>query len=319
MTENVTNGPPIHHQPSASAKIRRPARRQGNSQPPDPAPGPGPAPGAQASAQQASQADGPPNKPRVGAQAIADLLNRKRDASAKFIPPGIDVTPDRLIQNALRMVLADRKLTLCDTVSIFESVLACASIGLDFISDLAYLIPHEWKEQDGKGNWHHRGWYCVFWPGYKGLVTVAARAGYALDVQEVRQNDRIEMFLGTDNIITHSVPFGPRGETTGVYCIVRNAEGRVLHVEPMNNEDLEPYYRDTPAWNNNRGEMSRKSVAKRACKWLPKDNKHLKLLAEYDARVDSQQRITDLVTPAPGSNPAPTTQLASVSDQPSAT
>ena len=46
---------------------------------------------------------------------------------------------------------------------------------------------------------------------------------------------------------------------------------QIAHIERMDNTDLDAIRKKTDPWHFFPGEMSRKSVAKRAYKWLPKD------------------------------------------------
>ena len=267
-----------NNQPSAR-RVRKPAVRQTNTTPP-------PAPPAVST---------PQEKPKIGLPAITSMLKNKRDAIARVIPPASNLNADNLIQNVLQYVMRDRRLLCCTPFSVLDATLVAASTGLDVIADQAYLIPLEKKRKDDRGNEQHECWLASFWPSYKGLITVAARAGFYLDVQEVREGDFIEVAAGTENRIIHKIPFAQRGNVIGVYCVVRNAGSQVVHIERMDNTDLEKLRKDTDAWRYANGEMSRKSVAKRACKWLPKDHPQVRLLAEVEKRIDEDRDMSDLV------------------------
>ena len=274
---NVENVPEPTELPAR--RVRKPAIRQSNASPPPAIP----------------KIPTPQEKPKTGLPAITSMLKGRREAIARVIPPASNLNADNLIQNVLQYVMRDRRLLCCTPYSVLDATLVAASTGLDVIADQAYLIPHEKKRKDDKGNEYHEAWLASFWPSYKGLLTVAARAGFSLDVQEVREGDFIEVAAGTENRIVHKIPFAQRGSVIGVYCVVRNVGNQVVHIERMDNADLDELRRDTICWRAFPGEMSRKSVAKRAYKWLPKDNPQVRLLAEVEKRIDEDREVTDLV------------------------
>jgi phage RecT family recombinase len=277
---NDNTQPAVEPNDQPARRVRKPAIRQTNTTPP-------PAPPAVPTRQEI---------PKTGAKAMAELLKTKRDAIARVIPPASNLKADNLIQNVLQYVMRDRRLLCCTPYSVLDATLVAASTGLDVIADQAYLIPIEKKRKDDRGNEQHECWIASFWPSYKGLLTVAARAGFSLDVQEVREGDVIEIAAGTENRIIHKIPFSQRGGVIGVYCVVRNANNQVTHIERMDNTDLDAVRKNTEPWKAFFGEMSRKSVAKRAYKWLPKDNPQVRLLAEVDKRIDEEQDMSDLVS-----------------------
>ena len=274
---NVENVPEQTELPAR--RVRKPAIRQSNTPQPPAIP----------------KVPTPQEKPKTGLPAITSMLKSRRDAIARVIPPASNLNADNLIQNVLQYVMRDRRLLCCTPYSVLDATLVAASTGLDVIADQAYLIPHEKKGKDAKGNEYHEAWICAFWPSYKGLLTVAARAGFSLDVQEVREGDFIEVAAGTENRIVHKIPFAQRGNVIGVYCVVRNAGNQIAHIERMDNTDLDAIRKKTDPWHFFPGEMSRKSVAKRAYKWLPKDNPQVRLLAEVEKRIDEEQDMSDLV------------------------
>lgn len=265
---------------------RRPARRQANSQPtPPPPPATTPPPP-------------PPEREKTGLPRIRELLSKHKEAIARVIPANITLTAEGLIQNALQMIQTHdekRKLMLCSPSSVLYSVICAARLGLDLAGDACYLVPMAKHEKDrSTGEPTIVGHYCVAWPSYKGLVTVAARAGFFIDSQVVYENDTIEVLAGTDNRITHKIGFGSRGKMIGVYCVVRDVSARVLRIETMDNDDLDQVRQRTRVWKDWEGEMARKSVVKRAAKWLPKDHPDFRLVAALEQRVDEGKDLSDL-------------------------
>ena len=295
-----------------NARGRRPARRRANTQPTPAAP-------ANSLPVQPVQ---PSNK--VGMKYITELLNAKLPAIAKVIPPGLGITAEGLVQNALQQIVtaADRrKLMMSSPHTVLYSILCAARLGLDFVADQAYLVAMtKWEKDPESGQKVAAGTYTVLWPGYKGLISIAARAGFALTTQEVRENDVCNIVAGTENKIDHKVGFGPRGNTVGVYCVIRNkATNEVVGIEVMGNEDLEKVDTNTAIWRAFPGEMGRKSVIKRAVKWLPKDHADLRLVSTVEQRIDNEEPLDGLlpeVDPEPAASDGPLNSLDDDKDFP---
>ncbi len=278
--------------PPTTARPRRQANRQANSQVP-----------ARQAVQPVPPAVHAKNvttaaAPKVGMAEFKILLHNKIDAIRRVIPKGVQLTAEGLIQNALlQMEMAkDRNIKCCTPVSVLYSVMAAAQAGLDFIGEQAYLVPMS-KKVNQNGTWVHSHYYCSLWPGYRGLCTIAARFGYFMDVQDVRANDEITIDLGA-NRVNHNVKLGQRGELVGVYCNVRRiSDGLILHIEPMDKAEIDALVQDTDAWKYHYNPMGRKSVAKRAFKWIPKDRADARIVEEVERRNDTNQELDGLTDP----------------------
>jgi phage RecT family recombinase len=188
-----------------------------------------------------------------------------------------------------------RKLLMCSPKSIYLAVRMAAKLGLDFLSDECYLVAMTKWAKDEKGEPRPAGFYAACWPGYKGLILIASRAGYHLDVQEVRENDSLEIWAGTENIIKHKIGFDGRGDLKGVYCVVRNKDAKVLHIETIERAELELIKSRSDIWNDWFGPMSRKTVIKRAVKVLPRPTEQFKLVTAVEKCLDEGQDANDLL------------------------
>lgn len=274
-------------------QVRRPINRNANVAPA--------APQGTATAPQEAAPPTPPTtlpKPPSNMQQIKDLLLSKITAIRRVIPPGVPVTAEGLVQNALQFIHLGRdpKLKQVTPKSVLFAVLAAASIGLDLVADQGYLVAMEKKKADGRGNFVHDHYYCVFWAGYKGLITVSARAGFFLDPHEVRANDSYECYLGTRNEVIHAVGFGDRGDIQGFYCIVRNDKGLVLRIERMDKAEVDAIKQDTDPWKRHYDRMGLKTVCKRAYNLIPKNTRETKLLAQIEEHNDAGEELDDLLT-----------------------
>jgi len=276
MAENAHNRP-----------VRRPVNRSANS-----LPSATPTPQVPAVAPAAS-----PPKPTSNMQQIKELLLGKINAIRRVIPPGVPVTAEGLVQNALQYLATakDVRLRQCTPQSVFYAVLACAATGLDLVAEQGYLISMEKRKSDGRGGWAHDHFYCTFWASYKGLITVAARAGFFMDPHEVCAHDAYECHLGTRNEVLHSVGFGDRGAIQGFYLVIRNDRGQVHRIERMCKADVDQAMQDTDAWKKHYDRMGLKTIVKRGYNLLPKNTREAKLLAQVEEHNDAEQELTDLV------------------------
>ncbi len=167
--------------------------------------------------------------------------------------------------------------------TILAAVLNVARVGLTLnpISGYAVLIPR-WQGQKGK--------VCVLEPQYQGLVKLVMDTGsvVSLAAYPVYKGDHFKAVLGSAPRIEHE-PMNQSREVIASYAIAKLHDGSHQY-EVMNNEDItevadcsESYkaYKKgkikKTVWTEWMGEMARKAVIKRLCKFLPKtDNwKHI--------------------------------------------
>ncbi|MEI8195716.1 MAG: recombinase RecT [Phycisphaerae bacterium] len=241
----------------------------------------------------------PPAK--VGMKAVRELLDKKIDSIRRAIPKGVQITAEGLISNAiLQMEMAkDHKLRLCTPISVLYAVLAAASAGLDFIGDQAFLAAMSKKEiVDGAPQ--HSHYYATLIPGFRGYVTVAARFGWFLDCQDVREGDKIKIDMGS-NTIVHEITLGGRGAVTGATCVLRRAaDGRVFHVDVMDRTELDQIKTNHDSWKYHYAQMAKVAVCRRGFKFVPKDRYDARILEEIARRNDAEEELEpvfDAATP----------------------
>ena len=234
MTQ-VTTAPAAH--------VRKPSNRQANTAP--------------ASAGTPPAANGQPpmarEKPRTNWEAVRELLGKKMDAIAKVIPPTSPATADGIVQNAIQQIETSResaKLKLCRPSTVLYAVLAGAAAGLDFANDMAYLVAHAHNtRRDGVEIFEF--WECRMWAGYRGLINLAARVGYTLDVQAVFEGETCTIKLGTENEIVHIGGWSTDVPIIGVYCVVRIRDtGVIRHIERIGVSEIDAIAKTSrsPAW-----------------------------------------------------------------------
>jgi len=201
------------------------------------------------------------------------------------------VTPERMVRVALTAMTRTPKLADCDQASFFKALFECSQWGLEPDGRRAHLIPFENKR---KGIVE-----CQLIIDYKGLAELAYRSGIvkSIHAQEVREGDIFEWDMGQ---VTRHVPHFLRrdpgkpaqsGKVFAYYCVVEMAgESRkceVMGLDEVNaiRDKSQGYsafkkgWAKTSVWEDYPIEMGKKTVFKRASKWLP-------LSAEFRSAVD---------------------------------
>lgn len=193
-------------------------------------------------------------------------------------------------------------LASADKNSIIQSVLNIAQVGLTLnpVSKLAYLVPRRQGQSV----------VCCLEPSYQGLVKLLTDTGSVSSVYAyiINENDVFEQTLGTSPEIIHKPKLKDRGEITGVYAVAILNDGR-KQIEVMNKEEIDEIrgmsesYKafenkktKSCVWVDFYEEMSRKTVIKRLCKYLPKTDKWDKIstaidLDNQDYKITSGQSV----------------------------
>lgn len=193
------------------------------------------------------------------------------------------IKPENLIKEigfASQAVQASQKLQKCDQASIFKAVYNVALTGLSLnpIHKLAALTPR-WNTAKG-------GDECVLMPQYQGLVKLLTDTGSVKSAYAhlVYKGDEFEVSLGTSQEIIHKPKFQSK-EIEMAYAVGVLHDGS-KEIEVMTIADLHAIrelsdsYKAYKAgkvksaiWVDHEGEMCRKTVLKRLCKYLPKTDR----------------------------------------------
>ena len=147
----------------------------------------------------------------------------------------------------------------CSQLSVLTCLLTSAKYGLLPDGRNAYLIPY--------------GSECTLQFDYKGLIHVVLRDGTATKVQSevVCSNDKFSWKDG--RLVTHEICL-PRGNVIGAYCIIHLANGEcqyeLMDVEEINKVKNCSRGSNSPSspWNTFYNEMAKKTVFRRATKWI---------------------------------------------------
>jgi recombination protein RecT len=168
-----------------------------------------------------------------------------------------------------------------------EAVMNVAMIGLTLnpVLKLAYLVPRR------KGS----NVVCHLEPSYQGLVKLITDTGSAKTIYAhvVHEGDDFEVSFGTSTEIKHTPKFKSK-EIEFAYAVAILQDGtKQVDVMPRNELDeirgtSESYKawqknNNIPCiWNTYHGEMCRKTVIKRLCKYLPKTDHWEKISTAID-------------------------------------
>jgi recombination protein RecT len=210
-------------------------------------------------------ADRLPAKPTPKKEFLA-LLEQSRPQVARLIPSGDERAVDRFLRVVRTAYKTDPKVRDCSAESILVAVLKACELGLEpgGAQKHAYLIPYKGR--------------CTLQISYFGMLELARRSGQfkAIEARVVRRGDRFDVEYDPEPQIRHRPTFSPEAAPepiTFAYAYARLTSGAlvaevmtVAEVEYVRSQSQSP---DSPAWENNYGEMAKKTVLKRLLKRQP--------------------------------------------------
>lgn len=170
--------------------------------------------------------------------------------------------PER-IEQLIAQICREPKIRACDRASVGAAIHTIVALGLDPTPALgqAYIVPYGRTAQPILG--------------YRGLITMLARAGVEVTSGVVRASDRFsstETSSGLHLIHEPGDPWDDGAETiVGAYAAFR-IRGRLVHVErvPVHvGRALANRARGGSPWKEHFAAMLRKTPIRRGCKYLP--------------------------------------------------
>ena len=258
----------------------------------------------------------------TSAPTLMQFLSIRRKHLEDVLPRSSALTADKLIK--LTILAANRvpDLGKCTMESVFQCLLSCAELGLDpsGVTGQAYLVPFE----DKKRQIH----ICTLIIGYKGLIDLARRGGTLKQIEThvVYERDVFRLRFGLDPLLEHEPHLdGDPGKPRLVYCVAQLEDG-AKHVEVMTVAEVNAIRKRSRSgenpkapWATDWAEMARKTVARRACKWLPMSTEAARMLDRDEDFVDStavETSQTAVLSAAPAAPALPAqTQTANVKAQ----
>ncbi len=201
---------------------------------------------------------------------VADFIKTLSGGWAKVLPNVC--TPKRFARVAITCMKKNPKLLEAMQTgegkrSLAEAFMRCAELGIEPDGRRAYLIPYK------------NSITLIF--DYKGIVELAMRSGMisSIHADKVCENDEFEYNIG--EIIKHKIDFrNERGDAYAYYTVVTFKDG-TKKTEVMSKFEVEQIKERSSAWasykkygklcpwNTDYDEMAKKTVFKRASKWLP--------------------------------------------------
>lgn len=213
---------------------------------------------------------------------VKALLEKAAPSIAAVLPKHLTV--ERLTKVALSATARTPALLACSPHSLVRAVMQGAELGLEVGGLLgeAYLVPFKDTIQ--------------LIVGYRGLVKLARQSGAltSIEAYTVHARDVFELEYGLEPKLVHK-PFltGDRGDVVAVYAIARFKDGG-RQVDVMTAAEVEAV-RDRSAaaksgpWVTDYAEMSKKTVVRRLCKYLPLSPELARAL-EHEVAIDEGVR-----------------------------
>lgn len=206
-----------------------------------------------------------------------DNFKGRLSLQRKFIQPLLPahIPYERFEAVVMAAVLAKPDLMDTDPASLFRAARDAAEVGLSLNPVL--------QEADILKNWNSRinGYEAQFRPRYGGLMKLARQSGdvRAIEAQIVCKNDEFVEERGLNPVLIHKPARGERGSKTHVYCIWTLSDGtkqfevmsgeQVLAIKARTNSKTKEGKIVGP-WVTDEDEMWRKTVVKRASKYMPR-------------------------------------------------
>ena len=203
----------------------------------------------------------------------------------RALPAHMDA--DRIARIAITAATKTPKLNQCTIESVMKCLLDLSAMGLEPDGRSAHLIPYKRE--------------CTVIVDYKGLVELAYRSGRVKSIHAdvVHKGDLFSFNLG--KVVEHTPwafriddrPSG-QGEMFAAYCIVKLDNDAEKH-EIMTRSQVEAIRRrskakDSGPWKTDFNEMAKKTVFRRASKWIPLSaeiRNHFEV--DFDSRPEPKQ------------------------------
>jgi len=223
------------------------------------------------------------------------------------------MTVDKFQGIVVAAVADNMDLLECDRGSLLKACLSAAELGLSLNKSMGEAdILKVWDNRLKKN-------VAQFRPRYKGLMKLAMQSGEVLKIESrlVHENDVFEVEEGLDSRIVHKHGLSNRGAMVGAYCVWKLKNGET-QFEVMNKEQILAIRDRSSAktkdgnivgpWKTDEAEMWRKTVVRRASKYMPLSTEAQRAVAvdnqaegviEADEYAGSEVDITDFdETPA---------------------
>ena len=176
------------------------------------------------------------------------------------------MTPERMVRVAITALTRTPDLANCEQSTFFKCLLDLSAWGLEPDGRRAHLIPFR-NNKRGVTE-------CQLIIDYKGLVELLIRTGQVSKIHAdiVCKNDSFLYDRG--ELVEHKIDFSqPRGEMYAAYALISMKDGSEK-CEVMTKEEIDAIRARSRAgrsgpWVTDYHEMAKKTVFRRATKWVP--------------------------------------------------
>ena len=200
-------------------------------------------------------------------------LSLRKDMMTSLLPKNINFEKFQAI--VIAAVGSNPDLLECDRGSLLKSCIQAAELGLSLNPTLGEGdILRVWNSRTKRND-------AQFRPRYMGLMKLARQSGDVskIEAEIVRENDEFLIQKGDEPRLEHRIKLGNRGEMVGAYCIWTLKDG-TKQFEVMDRDQILAI-RDRSSsktkegkivgpWATDQEEMWRKTVVRRASKYMPR-------------------------------------------------
>jgi len=198
------------------------------------------------------------------------------------------MTPDRFVRVGLTALMKTPKLLDCSPESVISCMLNCSALGLEPDGRRAHLIPY--------GN------VCTLIVDYKGIVELAKRSGDVSGVfaQVVCEADSFQWENGE---VKHQIDFKrDRGSMYACYATI-TFKDNTKQTDVMTKHEVDAIRKRSKSgqsgpWVTDYNEMAKKTVFRRASKWITLSPEVADALDKEDAPFSSASLVADVSMPA---------------------
>lgn len=209
------------------------------------------------------------------------------------------VSPDRMAQIYIAAITKTPLLAKCDQASLFKCLMSLSAWGLEPDGYHAHLIPFQNRKRGVVE--------CQLILDYKGIVELVYRSGKisSIHADVVRDGDLFDYSCG--KVLQHRPHFllkevdeaiADPAKIVAAYCVVEFKDG-ASKTELMSRQDVEGIRKRSKAsgngpWVTDFAEMAKKTVFKRAAKWLPISAEVVDAFnADFDRRESLRQKPSE--------------------------
>lgn len=238
--------------------------------------------------------------------SLNNLVQSEGFQSAAKAVAGRYLTPERIYKMAALARSRQPRLGQCTIESFVKEFIKSCELGLDCggATGQAYLVPFKSGYLSKKAGYDV--YEAVFIPGYKGLIELVYRAKSTnyVDAQIVYAKDKFKYNLGSSPMVQFEPNLDvPREEVKCCFAVVRLKGSDYPKIEIMTKDQLLAIKARSRAssdgpWMTDEAEMMRKTVLRRALKYIPKTPELEKALEAdnklYDFDMPTMEQVDEL-------------------------